>query len=98
MFHQLKITSYAFIVALVPFLFLSSPATAIDDASSCKGWVCDIEGQFCPQGVPGAKDGSYLCKRVPHDDPPPPYIRKWVKLTPEDVDEFFQQLMDNVCR
>jgi hypothetical protein len=70
MLNQLKITSYAFIVALVPFLFLSSQATALPaDATSCKGWACEKDGQFCPEGVPGASDASYICDN-----------KKWVEL------------------
>ena len=73
MFHQLKITSFAIIVALVPFLFLSSPATGIEEAASCKGWACDIEGQVCPEGVPGASDASYMCTNS-----------KWVAMSASD--------------
>ena len=32
------------------------------DATSCSGWDCNIEGQFCPKGVPGASAGNFLCK------------------------------------
>jgi hypothetical protein len=71
MYHQLKITSMAFIVALVPFLFLSSPAIGIEDADSCKGSNCSTEGQFCRQGALGASDASYICDN-----------KKWVELLP----------------
>ena len=49
----------------------SSGATtsAITDATSCSGWDCEIEGQFCPMGVPGASSGNFLCKD-----------KKWVKV------------------
>jgi hypothetical protein len=33
----------------------------IKDATSCRGWDCSIEGQICPQGVPGASEGDYQC-------------------------------------
>ena len=32
------------------------------DATSCSGWDCNIEGQFCPKGVPGASTGNFLCQ------------------------------------
>ena len=49
----------------------SSEATTavITDATSCSGWDCEIEGQFCPTGVPGASAGNFLCKD-----------KKWVKV------------------
>jgi hypothetical protein len=31
-------------------------------AKSCKGWSCDINGQYCPQGSPGAPSNSFVCK------------------------------------
>ena len=34
---------------------------AIPDATECPGWDCTIEGQFCPQGLPGSSSSSYLC-------------------------------------
>ena len=34
-----------------------------DDALSCSGWPCDMEGQFCPKGVEGAGSKSFLCKK-----------------------------------
>ena len=34
---------------------------AIPDATECPGWDCTIEGQFCPQGLPGSSSRSYLC-------------------------------------
>lgn len=40
----------------------------IMDATSCSGWDCSIEGQFCPKGVPGATSGNFLCTN-----------KKWVK-------------------
>ena len=52
-----------------------SPPTPIPDATSCNGWDCEIEGQFCPQGVPGASTDSYTCsnkKWVKNPPPPPP--------------------------
>ena len=33
----------------------------VPDATSCRGWGCSIEGQFCPKGVPGAGSASYIC-------------------------------------
>ena len=78
MFHQLKITSCAFIVALVPFLFLPLPTLAqmphplTPMASSCKGWECTIEGQVCFEGLPGASDASYVCTD-----------NKWEEFEPE---------------
>ena len=37
-------------------------ATAIPNATNCNGWTCSIEGQVCPQGTPGASDGTYVCQ------------------------------------
>ena len=31
------------------------------DATSCSGWDCTIEGQFCPKGLPGASSYAYTC-------------------------------------
>ena len=39
-----------------------SNAPMIPDATSCHGSNCDIVGQFCPKGVPGASTSNYLCK------------------------------------
>ena len=39
------------------------------DATSCSGWDCSVEGQFCPKGVPGASAGNFLCKN-----------KKWVQV------------------
>ena len=46
----------------------NTPAGKIPDATSCHGFDCEIEGQFCPQGVPGASKHSYTCSN-----------KKWVK-------------------
>lgn len=47
-------------------------------AKECRGFVCDVEGQYCPPGVPGsAADGSgYCCKN-----------KKWVagKCSPAET-------------
>ena len=34
-----------------------------ENAESCKGYNCTIEGQICPKGVPGASGMSYLCQK-----------------------------------
>jgi len=70
MFQKLKITSYALIVGLV-LVSHSSAQTVIPDATSCAGWNCNIEGQICPQGFPGASAEDFICKNS-----------KWVKLPP----------------
>lgn len=44
-------------------------APMLIDATSCSGSDCEIEGQFCPKGVPGASAGNFLCKD-----------KKWVKV------------------
>jgi hypothetical protein len=31
------------------------------DATSCSGWDCTIEGQFCPKGLPGSTSYAYTC-------------------------------------
>ena len=36
--------------------------TLIPNATNCDGWKCSIEGQVCPQGTPGASDGTYICQ------------------------------------
>jgi hypothetical protein len=100
MYHQLKITSMAFIVALVPFLFLSSPANAHDfppiaglpEAKDCKGWVCWTPGQFCNgyKGTPGTNGKSYVCA-------PNPKVKKegnpmkWRVLSDGQVTTYFTQ-------
>ncbi len=63
MSQKLKLIPYALIALLV--LSLPSQAVAQTDAlaTSCKGWECDKPGQICPQGVPGASDGDYICGR-----------------------------------
>lgn len=58
MLQKFKIMSCAFIVALV--LVLPSQAVA-QNATSCKGWQCNIPGQVCPQGVPGASGADFVC-------------------------------------
>ena len=35
----------------------------IENAKSCKGFSCDIEGQICPKGAPGASGLNYLCQK-----------------------------------
>ena len=45
----------------------AGPAT-IPAATSCSGYDCSIEGQFCPKGSVGASDGNYICTN-----------KKWVK-------------------
>merc|ERR1719494_1123543 len=37
-------------------------AHATSDATSCRGWDCTVEGQYCPPGVPGSSDVGYCCK------------------------------------
>ena len=59
MLEKFKIAFYALIVGLV--LVLPSLAHSDEDATSCKGWNCNIEGQICPQGVPGASAGDFIC-------------------------------------
>ena len=59
MLEKFKIAFYALIVGLV--LVLPSLAHSDEDATSCKGWNCNIEGQICPQGVPGASGGDFIC-------------------------------------
>jgi hypothetical protein len=61
MLQKLKITSYALIVGLV-LVSHSSAQTVIPDATSCAGWNCKIQGQICPQGVPGASAGNFICR------------------------------------
>jgi hypothetical protein len=43
--------------------------TVTNDATKCLGDVCDVEGQFCPDGVPGASGQNYTCKS-----------KQWVKV------------------
>jgi hypothetical protein len=31
------------------------------DAESCPGWVCDVPGQYCPEGAEGSNPGGYIC-------------------------------------
>ena len=60
MLQKLKVTSYALLILLL--LVLPSQAIAESGfAKSCKGWNCTYEGQVCPQGVPGASAGNYIC-------------------------------------
>ena len=33
----------------------------IPEATSCAGYDCSIEGQFCPKGSTGASAGNYIC-------------------------------------
>ena len=42
--------------------FAEGMTPAIPDATSCRGWDCSTEGQFCPKGVPGASHENFLCK------------------------------------
>jgi hypothetical protein len=61
MLQKFKIAFYAIIIGLV--LVLPSQTIAESGyAESCKGWDCPYEGQVCPQGVPGASGGNYICK------------------------------------
>ena len=61
MLQKLKVTSYALLILLL--LVLPSQAIAESGfAKSCKGWNCTYEGQVCPQGVPGASAGNFICK------------------------------------
>lgn len=41
---------------------INSTTASSQVATSCKGWSCDIDGQYCPQGAPGAPNNSYVCK------------------------------------
>jgi hypothetical protein len=41
---------------------INSTTTSSQVATSCKGWSCNIDGEYCPQGVPGAANNSYVCK------------------------------------
>jgi hypothetical protein len=66
MLQKFKITSYAFIVALL-FVLPSQPVA--ENATSCKGWNCSIEGSVCPQVVPGASAGDFICTNS-----------KWLKI------------------
>ena len=59
MLQKFKITSCVVIVMLI--LVLPSLAHSVENATSCKGWNCRIEGQICPQGVPGASAGDFIC-------------------------------------
>jgi len=38
----------------------------MNDATSCKGYDCDVEGQNCRKGTPGAPDFDYVCVRQPN--------------------------------
>ena len=31
------------------------------DATSCPGWACSVENQYCPQGLVGSTDSDYCC-------------------------------------
>ena len=50
---------------------------ARNDATNCSGWDCSVEGQFCPKGTVGAKDGNYICTN-----------KKWVKINSDTVETF----------
>lgn len=56
-------------VPTAPQQSTEATTAVITDATSCSGWDCEIEGQFCPMGVPGASAGNFLCKD-----------KKWVKV------------------
>lgn len=43
------------------FSKLTQPAIPTN-ATNCYGWSCNIEGQLCPQGSPGASNGNYICQ------------------------------------
>ena len=43
------------------FSKLTQPAIP-PNATNCYGWSCNIEGQLCPQGSPGASNGNYICQ------------------------------------
>lgn len=45
----------------------------VPDATSCPGWNCNVDRQFCPKGAPGASTSNYLCSSV--DDK-----LKWVSV------------------
>ena len=60
----------------------SSSAKNIANATSCKGWTCDINGQVCPQGTPGASDASYICQNG-----------TWIKTTSAAVGESQPQVL-----
>lgn len=45
----------------------------VPDATSCHGWNCNVDHQFCPKGAPGASTSNYLCSSV--DD-----NLKWVSV------------------
>jgi DNA repair exonuclease SbcCD ATPase subunit len=51
-------------------LTISSSPTTIPPATSCKGWDCNIEGQMCLKGSPGAQKSDFICKN-----------KKWTALT-----------------
>jgi hypothetical protein len=40
----------------------ASPTQTIQDADSCRGFDCTIEGQKCPAGKPGAGTKNWVCK------------------------------------
>jgi hypothetical protein len=37
-------------------------STTIPIAINCEDWVCDIEGQLCLAGTPGAGTDNWICK------------------------------------
>ena len=59
MFTKHKVISYIFLISLV--LVLPNLSHSIEDAKSCRGWDCSVEGQICPMGVPGAQRGAFRC-------------------------------------
>jgi len=82
MLQKFKTAIYALIVGLV-LVSHSSAQTGIPDATSCKGWNCSIEGQICPQGVPGASAGDFICTNS-----------KWVQM----LDVPAQKPVDNIAK
>merc|ERR1711959_410593 len=34
---------------------------SVPDASSCRGWDCTDDGQYCPPGAPGSNSKGYCC-------------------------------------
>jgi hypothetical protein len=44
------------------FAFSKLSGSPPPPATSCPGWSCNIEGQVCPQGSPGAPNESYMCQ------------------------------------
>jgi hypothetical protein len=39
----------------------SAPARYPADATDCRGWTCEAEQQYCPQGLPGSKWSDFCC-------------------------------------